>query len=46
MIRDSGNLEDGDKKENEVSVKQGFRILPANEIDKGVKVWVILGIRD
>ena len=29
------------KKENELSVKEGFRILSAYELETSVKVWVI-----
>ena len=38
---DWGDLEDGDKKENELSAKEGFRILSAYELETDVKVWVI-----
>ncbi len=38
---DRGDLEDEDKKENDLSVKEGFRILSAYELDTGEKVWVI-----
>jgi hypothetical protein len=38
---DWGDLDDEDKKENELSVKEGFRILSAYNLDTGVKVWVI-----
>ena len=38
---DWGNLDDEDKKENELSVKEGFRILSAYKLGTGVKVWVI-----
>jgi hypothetical protein len=38
---DWGDLEDEDKKENELSFKEGFRILSAYELETGVKVWVI-----
>ena len=38
---DWGDLEDEDKKENELSVKEGFRILSAYHLDTGAKVWVI-----
>ncbi len=30
-----------DKKENELSVKEGFRILSAYKTDRDVKIWVI-----
>jgi len=38
---DWGDLEDEDKKENELSVKQGFGIQSAYELETDVKVWVI-----
>jgi hypothetical protein len=38
---DWGDLDDEDKKENELSVKQGFRLLSAYQLETGVKVWVI-----
>lgn len=38
---DWGDLDDEDKKENELSVKEGFRILSAYELATGVKLWVI-----
>ena len=41
LTGDWGDLEDEDKKENELSVKEGFRILSAYKLDTGVKFWVI-----
>ena len=38
---DWGDLDDEDKKENELSVREGFRILSAYKLETGVKVWVI-----
>lgn len=38
---DWGDLDDEDKKENELSVKEGFRILSAYKLETGSKVWVI-----
>jgi hypothetical protein len=38
---DWGDLDDEDKKENELSDKEGFRILSAYKLETGVKVWVI-----
>lgn len=38
---DWGDLDDEDKKENESSVKEGFRILSAYNLETGLKVWVI-----
>ena len=35
------DLDEEDKKENELSVKEGFRILSAYHLETGVKVWVI-----
>ncbi len=37
---DWGDLDDEDKKENELSVEQGFRILSAYRLNTGIKVWV------
>lgn len=41
VIRDWGDLDDEDKKENELSVKEGFRILSAYSLETDVKVWII-----
>ena len=38
---DWGDLEDEDKKENELSVKEGFWILSAYSLETDVKVWII-----
>lgn len=38
---DWGDLEEEDKKENELSVREGYRILSAYELETGAKVWVI-----
>ena len=38
---DWGDLVDEDKKENELSVEEGFRIFSAYELNSGVKVWLI-----
>ena len=38
---DWGDLDYEDKKENELSVKEGFRILSSYALETGVKVWVI-----
>jgi hypothetical protein len=38
---DWGALDDDDKAENELSVKQGFRILSAYHLADGTKLWVI-----
>jgi hypothetical protein len=38
---DWGKIPDEDRKENELSVKKGFRILSAYELPTGEKVWVI-----
>lgn len=38
---DWGDLDDEDKKENELSVKEEFRILSSYALETGVKVWVI-----
>ena len=38
---DWGDLDDEDKQENELSLKQGFRLLSGYHLTTGVKVWVI-----
>jgi hypothetical protein len=38
---DWGDLDAEDKQENELSLKQGFRLLSAYYLTTGVKVWVI-----
>jgi hypothetical protein len=38
---DWGDLEEEDRKENELSVKKGFRILSSYKTNAGQKVWVI-----
>ena len=38
---DWGEVPDGDKQENEVSVEQGFRILSAYTTSAGEKIWII-----
>jgi hypothetical protein len=41
VVGDWGDLVDDDKAENELSVKEGFRILSAYRLKTGVKIWVI-----
>ena len=38
---DWGELDEEDKKENELSVKKGFRILSAYRLRNGTRIWVI-----
>ena len=38
---DCGDLDADDKAENELSVKEGFRILSTYTTSKGVKLWCI-----
>jgi hypothetical protein len=39
---DWGELSDDDRRENELSVKEGFRILSAYKLPRtGVKLWII-----
>lgn len=38
---DWGEVPDEDKKENELSVEKGFRILSSYELATGEKVWLI-----
>jgi hypothetical protein len=36
-----GDIREADKKENELSLKEGFRILSAYKTTKGEKLWII-----
>lgn len=38
---DWGDLDEEDRKENDLSVEEGFRILSAYELYTGEKVWII-----
>ncbi|MDV2988820.1 MAG: hypothetical protein ACRKGH_09245 [Dehalogenimonas sp.] len=38
---DWGNIDEADKQENELSLKQGFRILSAYEAGGLPKIWII-----
>lgn len=38
---DWGNLSDEDKQENELSLKEGFRLLSAYEAEGLQKIWII-----
>ena len=38
---DWGNVPAEDAKENELSVREGFRILSSYKLNTGVKIWVI-----
>lgn len=38
---DWGDMDEEDKKENDLSVREGFRILSAYRLATGVKIWVI-----
>lgn len=38
---DWGDLDDADKTENELSLKDGFRILSAYTLRSGDKIWII-----
>lgn len=41
IVGDWGELDEADIAENELSVKEGFRILSAYKLKTGVKIWVI-----
>ncbi len=41
VIGDWGDLEDEDKKENELSLARGFRIFSSYKLNSGTRVWVI-----
>jgi len=38
---DWGDLAEDDRQENELSLKEGYRILSAYVMENGVKVWII-----
>jgi hypothetical protein len=38
---DWGELDEEDRRENELSVKEGFRILSAYRLSDGTKIWII-----
>ena len=38
---DWGDICEDDRKENELSLKEGFRLLSAYKLETGIKVWVI-----
>jgi hypothetical protein len=38
---DWGDLSEEDRRENDLSVRQGFRILSAYNLRTGVKIWII-----
>ena len=38
---DWGDLSDGDKRENELSLREGFRLLSAYRTNTGEKFWII-----
>jgi len=38
---DWGDLDDEDKKENEVSLEKGHRLLSSYKLETGEKIWVI-----
>ena len=38
---DWGELSEEDKQENELSVREGFRILSSYTLKSGVKIWLI-----
>ena len=41
MSKDWGELSDEDVRENELSLKEGFRLLSAYRTAKGQKLWII-----
>lgn len=41
MSQDWGELSDEDVRENELSLKEGFRLLSAYRTAKGQKLWII-----
>jgi hypothetical protein len=41
LTGDWGDLSEADRQENELSVREGFRILSAYTLKTGVKIWLI-----
>jgi len=41
MSGDFGELADGDAQDNELSMREGFRVLSAYRTAKGQKIWII-----
>ena len=41
MSGDWGELSEGDAKENELSIEQGFRLLSRYQTTKGERLWII-----
>lgn len=41
LAGDWGDIDDHDRRENEFSLEQGFRLLSAYCISNGVKIWII-----
>jgi hypothetical protein len=41
MSRDFGELADEDVQENEVSLREGFRVLSAYSTSRGQRLWII-----
>lgn len=38
---DWGDISEADKQENELSLKEGFRLLSAYKLETGAKIWII-----
>jgi len=38
---DWGDLDEHDRAENEIAVKEGFRLLSAYQLGDGTKIWII-----
>ena len=38
---DWGDISEADRKENELSLKEGFRLLSAYKLETGAKIWII-----
>lgn len=41
VVGDWGELDEEDRRENELSVKEGLRILSAYRLRDGTKIWII-----
>ena len=41
VVGDWGDVDEDDRAENDLSVKEGFRILSAYHLRDGTKIWII-----
>jgi hypothetical protein len=41
VVGDWGDLDEADRAENELSAREGFRLLSAHHLRDGTKIWII-----